>query len=84
MKKRILWVLFAILFYQSGLAFTILVLEPNQFEGGFQWVLALLFPFLFPTFFIVNRHLGCASGSCHTGQCDTAISSIKSLNEHKT
>ncbi len=46
-------------------------MEPSQFAGGFQWVLALLFPLLLPTFFIINKHLGCASGTCQTGECST-------------
>lgn len=70
MKKRILWVIFAILFYQSGLAFTIFVMTPEKFTGGGQWVWVVLFPVLLPAFFIVNKYLGCATGQCHTGTCE--------------
>jgi hypothetical protein len=70
MGKRLLWVLFAILFYQSGLAFTVWLLEPESFQGGIEWLWILLFPVLLPAFFIVNRHLGCATGQCHSGQCE--------------
>jgi hypothetical protein len=30
------------------------------------WI--VLFPVLLPMFFIVNRHVGCASGSCVAGR----------------
>ncbi|MCK5876508.1 MAG: hypothetical protein KAG43_02645 [Candidatus Marithrix sp.] len=69
MIKRLIWLVFAIIFYQSGLAFTILIMEPSEFTGGFQWVWVLLFPILLPAFFIINKHLGCAS--CEDGQCST-------------
>ena len=61
---RVLWVLFAIVFFQSGLTFTTWLLEPESFEGGFQWLWVVAFPFLVPAFFAVNRRLGCASGAC--------------------
>ncbi len=70
MKKRILWVIFAVLFYQSGLTFTIFVMTPEKFAGGWQWLWVGLFPILLPAFFIVNRYLGCATGQCHTGTCE--------------
>ena len=70
MGRRILWVGFAILFFQSGLAFTTWLIEPEQFEGGIGWLWVALFPILLPAFFLVNRHLGCASGACSSGQCE--------------
>jgi hypothetical protein len=68
--KRVLWVLFAILFYNSGQAFTIWLLEPENFAGGVDWFWMVLFPVLLPAFFVVNRHLGCASGACSDGHCE--------------
>jgi hypothetical protein len=68
--KRVLWVIFAILFYQSGQAFTIWLLEPENFAGGLDWFWMLLFPVLLPAFFVVNRHLGCATGACSDGECE--------------
>lgn len=65
-----MWVLFAILFYQSGLTFTVWLMQPEAFIGGMQWLWFILFPLLLPAFFIVNRHLGCATGACESGQCD--------------
>lgn len=62
--KRIYWVLFAILFYKSGQSFTIWLLEPESFKGGLEWIWMAIFPMLLPTFFLLNRHLGCASGQC--------------------
>ncbi len=67
MTKRFIWLVFAILFYQSGLDFTILIMTPDEFTGGFQWFWALMFPILLPSFFIINKHLGCAT--CQDGQC---------------
>lgn len=64
--KRLLWLLFAVLFYQSGLAFTVWLLEPASFSGGLQWFWLMLFPVFLPAFFVVNRYLGCASG-CASG-----------------
>ncbi|UCE88862.1 MAG: hypothetical protein JSW10_11170 [Pseudomonadota bacterium] len=61
---RVLWVLFAVLFYLSGQAFTTLLLEPEQFAGGSDWLLAALFPLLIPLFFVVNYYLGCVGGMC--------------------
>ena len=71
MTKRFIWLIFAILFYQSGLAFTILIMTPDEFTGGFQWVWALTFPILLPSFFIINKYLGCATVACQDGQCST-------------
>ncbi len=65
-----MWVLFAVLFYQSGLNFTVWLLEPENFAGGANWIWVILFPALLPAFFIVNRHLGCASGQCRSGSCE--------------
>jgi hypothetical protein len=70
MFRRVLWVLFAILFYNSGQAFTIWLLEPENFPGGIDWFWLSLFPVLLPGFFVVNRYLGCASGACSSGQCE--------------
>ena len=67
--RRLLWVLFAILFYQSGLAATVWLLDPEHFGGGPDVFWALAFPALLPLFFWVNRHLGCAGGQCQDGQC---------------
>ena len=65
----VLWFAFVALFYQTGLDFTILLLEPEQFTGGWQWLRAALFPLLLPGFFLLFRRFGCASGSCRNGQC---------------
>jgi hypothetical protein len=62
--KPVFWILFLALFYQSGLAFTILLLEPENFEGGLQWGWAVLFPLLLPGYFYLNHRFGCAFGSC--------------------
>jgi hypothetical protein len=67
---RLVWLLFAILFYQSGLNFTQWLLEPASFAGGLAWFWVALFPFLVPMFFIVNRYLGCASGLCRSDSRD--------------
>jgi len=72
--KRIYWVLFAILFYNSGQSFTIWLLEPDSFKGGMDWIWMLLFPILLPAFFLINRYLGCSSGPCNNKgkiQCHT-------------
>jgi hypothetical protein len=70
MGKRVQWVAYAIMFYQSGLAFTTLIWQPELFGGGLEWLLAGAFPVLLPGFFVVNRYLGCASGACQAGHCD--------------
>ncbi|HEO64581.1 MAG TPA: hypothetical protein ENI73_01805 [Spirochaetes bacterium] len=62
--RRIVWILFAVLFYYSGLSFTTLLLEPQQFQGGIYWLLVVIFPILVPLFFVVGRYAGCASGAC--------------------
>ena len=62
--RSLIWVLFAIVFYQSGLAATVWLLEPESFHGGVDWLWLALFPALLPLFFIVNRVCGCASGAC--------------------
>ncbi len=66
--KAILWVLFAIVFYNSGLTFTTWLLSPEDFSGGWDWFWLLLFPALVPAFFLVNRRLGCVGGTCNRGQ----------------
>ncbi len=68
--KPIYWTVFAILFYNSGLAFTIWMLQPESFKGGIDWLWLSLFPLMLPAFFVVNRYCGCASGSCSRGRCD--------------
>ena len=66
--RRLAWLGFAAVFYQSGLAFTIWLLEPIRVSGA-EWVWVALFPGLLPAFFLVNRVLGCGSGHCGTGTC---------------
>lgn len=61
------WLGFAILFYNSGEAFTVWLLEPQRIQGVLQWLWIALFPALLPAFFVVNRRFGCASGSCSAG-----------------
>ena len=68
--RRLLWVVFAIVFYYSGLGFTVWLMEPQNFAGGMDWVWVVLFPVLLPAFFLVNRRLGCSSGRCATGECE--------------
>jgi hypothetical protein len=65
--RRLIWVLFAIVFYQSGLTATVWLLEPETFRGGIDWLWLALFPVLLPLFFVVNRVCGCASGACAIG-----------------
>ena len=63
--RRLLRLAFTVLFFYSGLFFTDWLLQPDTFSGGpLRWALLVLFPLLVPLFFIVNRRLGCASGSC--------------------
>ncbi len=63
--RRLLWLVFTVLFFYSGLYFTEWIFEPDTFAGGpLRWALVALFPLLVPLFFIVNRRFGCASGSC--------------------
>lgn len=64
LTKRCYWVLFAVLFYNSGQSFTIWLMRPEEFSGGAEWFWLALFPLLLPAFFLINRHLGCASGQC--------------------
>ncbi len=68
--KQTVWIGFAIVFYQSGYAFTLWLVEPENFTGGLQWVGVGLFPVLLPLFFVVNRFCGCATGRCGAGKCD--------------
>lgn len=69
LAARLVWLLFAVVFYVSGEAFTLWLLEPERIGGGAQWLRVALFPFLVPAFFVVNRYLGCATGGCARGQC---------------
>ena len=80
--RRVLWVLFAIAFYHSGLAFTTWLLRPETFAGGWDWFWLALFPVLLPGFFLVNRHLGCASGQCASGQCSIEAPDPKEKSEY--
>ncbi len=64
--RLLIWVLFAIAFYQSGLTATRWLLESQNFRGGIDWLWLGLFPALLPLFFVVNRRFGCASGACAT------------------
>lgn len=67
LTRRVYWVIYAVLFYQAGLAFTTWLLQPESFAGGGDWFWLALFPLLLPGFFIVNRYLGCATGTCTSG-----------------
>ncbi len=69
LARGMLWVVFAVLFYYSGLSFTVWLLEPENFPGGGDWIWVALFPALLPAFFRVNRHLRCANGRCASGEC---------------
>ncbi|TNG00162.1 MAG: hypothetical protein EP297_04225 [Gammaproteobacteria bacterium] len=69
LAKQVVWFGFAILFYNSGYNLTVLLVEPENFTGGWQWFWIALFPLMLPTFFLVNRYCGCASGNCSRGQC---------------
>lgn len=79
--NRSLWLLFAIAFFQSGMAFTTLLLEPESFRGGLDWLWVILFPILLPAFFIVNRRLGCGAGRCTTRACIQTPSTPEMPNE---
>lgn len=70
--QRIAWILFAIIFYLSGEQFTLWLMSDQSFGGGLAWIAVLAFPFLLPAFFVVNRYLGCASGTCADGVCMVA------------
>ena len=67
--RRVVWVLFAILFYLCGERFTIWLVEPERFSGGIEWVGVILFPFLLILFFLSGRYLGCTTGQCHSEHC---------------
>jgi hypothetical protein len=62
--RRLSWVVFAILFYLSGEAATIWLLEPQAFNGGWQWFWLFLFPVLLPAFFLLQRFFGCSGDQC--------------------
>lgn len=70
LSQRLAWVVFAILFYQSGEAFTVWLLDRESFAGGMDWLWLAAFPVLLPGFFLVNRYLGCATGGCAEGRCE--------------
>ena len=59
-----LWALYAFVFYNAGLAATTLLIEPDAFSGGWQWLWAASFPVLLIGFFLFNRYLGCGAGGC--------------------
>jgi hypothetical protein len=71
MMRRLIWVLFAILFYQSGMVFTTWLLEPEHLTDGLDWLWLVAFPILLPGFFMVNGQLGCVSGECPTRPSST-------------
>lgn len=64
LARRLIWVVFAIVFFQSGMTATVWLIEPENFRGGIDWLWLALFPILLPLFFVVNRTCGCASGAC--------------------
>ena len=64
LARRLTWVMFAIVFYLSGEAATIWLLEPQTFTGGWQWFWLCLFPVLLPAFFLLQRFFGCSGGQC--------------------
>ncbi len=68
--QRLIWVLFLIAFFQSGLVTTTWLLEPENFEGGLDWLWLGLFPLLLPLFFVMNRRFGCAAGACSVNTRD--------------
>ena len=68
---RAVWVLFAFVFFYSGLYTTEWLVQPGQFAGGWRWILVGLFPALIPTFFMVNRRFGCGSGACLGRTCSS-------------
>ena len=68
---RVVWVVYALLFYQSGLTATVWLLEPERFNGGIDWLWLILSPIVLPMLFLVNRHLGCAGGYCTSGDRKT-------------
>ncbi len=63
------WVLLAIAFYVCGQWFTVWLLEPENFPGGWYWLAVAGFPLLLPISFLAQRHLGCASGRCGARGC---------------
>jgi hypothetical protein len=67
-SRRIYWFLFAILFYISGQGFTVWLLEPETFGGGWGWIWMAAFPVLLPAFFLINHRLGCGSDQCGNRQ----------------
>jgi hypothetical protein len=79
MTKRVLWVIFGVIFYISGDSFFTWLLEPENFNGGFYWVLLIIFPFIAPLSFFINRKLGCAA--CASGTCNIETRSDKKDND---
>ncbi len=63
LAKRFVWLVFAIPFYQAGLAFTIWLLEPQNLKPA-QELWAMAFPGMMLLFVLLQRRLGCASGHC--------------------
>jgi hypothetical protein len=62
--RRMSWIVFAVMFYLSGEAATIWLLEPQAFTSGWQWFWLCLFPLLLPAFFRLQRFFGCSGGQC--------------------
>ena len=65
------WLLFAIPFYQSGLAFTVWILDPQNLRPT-QELWALAFPGMLTLFVLLQRYAGCASGQCRAGRAGGA------------
>ena len=68
--NKVVWILFSIVFFYSGLFFTEWLLNVETFAGGWRWLMVAVFPFLIPTMFIVSRRYGCASGVCNKEDAD--------------
>lgn len=66
---RVIWMVFAIVFFYSGMYFTEFIMAPREFAGGWLWMWVAAFPFLLPAFFVVNRRYGCATGACRGETC---------------
>ncbi len=71
MTKRFFWVIFGVIFYISGDSFFTLMLEPENFNGGFNWILVVIFPVIAPLSFFINKKLGCAVCSSDSCNIDT-------------
>ena len=76
-----LWILFAIAFFQSGMAFTTWALEPGSFRGGSDWFWAILFAILLPAFLIFNRRHDRGPGHCMAKACERTKSTPGSRHQ---